>query len=441
MNKILLIIRREYLSRVKKKSFIVLTFVVPLLIMIMYAGVIFLIADGDKLSGPRSIVVVDESGIFANQFKNDATTTYLYSTSDIETAKEEFKNSKNDFLLQIPPIGEEKRIRVQIFSEKQPGIGLVSSIGDEIENVIRDKKLLDANIDTAILNNLSTKVSVDTKKLTEDGEKDASTIATFGIGLVCAFLIYLFIFLYGVQVMRGVIEEKTNRIVEVIISSVRPFQLMMGKIIGIAMVGLTQFLLWVILSVAVTSVVGAVFVGGAEKNIIENVQSSTGVTDAEMQAVQETGVMEKVMKELGTINFPFILGCFIFYFLGGYLMYSALFAAIGSAVDNETETQQFMLPITIPLIFAFIISVNVVPNAPDSALAFWLSIIPLTSPVVMMVRIAYEVPTWELLLSMGLLIVGFVFTVWIAGRIYRTGILMYGKKVTFKELGKWLFYK
>lgn len=441
MNKILLIISREYLSRVKKKSFIVLTFVVPLLIMIMYAGVIFLIADGDKLSGPRSIVVVDESGIFENQFKNDATTSYLYSNSDIETAKEEFKNSKNDYLLQIPPIGDEKRVRVQIFSEKQPGIALVSSISDEIELVLRDKKLKDANIDTAILNNLSTRVSIDTKKLTEEGEKDASTIATFGIGLVCAFLIYLFIFLYGVQVMRGVIEEKTNRIVEVIISSVRPFQLMMGKIIGIAMVGLTQFLLWVILSLAVTSVVGAVFVGGSKKDLIENVQNNTGASEADIQAVQEIGVMENVMKELATINFPFILGCFIFYFLGGYLMYSALFAAIGSAVDNETETQQFMLPITIPLIFAFIISVNVVPNAPDSALAFWLSIIPLTSPVVMMVRIAYDVPTWELLLSMGLLIAGFVFTVWIAGRIYRTGILMYGKKVTFKELGKWLFYK
>ncbi|MGV3589842.1 MAG: ABC transporter permease, partial [Adhaeribacter sp.] len=251
--------------------------------------------------------------------------------------------------------------------------------------------------------------------------------------------------IYGVQIMRGVIEEKTNRIVEVIISSVKPFQLMMGKIMGIAAVGLTQFLLWIILSTVVTTAVTASF-----KDELVEAQSQTqsqSVAEAGLEnpaAVKPSGGSQflrslDVIKE--SLNLPLILGCFVFYFLGGYLLYGALFGAVGAAVDNETDTQQFMLPITIPLIMTFVVAQTVIIRNPDGAVAFWMSIIPFTSPIAMMLRIPFGVPLPELLLSMGLLVLGFVFTTWIAARIYRVGILMYGKKVNYRELSKWLFYK
>jgi len=256
----------------------------------------------------------------------------------------------------------------------------------------------------------------------------------------------MFIFIYGVQVMRGVIEEKTNRILEVIISSVRPFQLMMGKIIGVAMVGLTQFLLWVVLTFALTSVASPLLFGGQSKwdqvkkqmDQVEQVEKGSGVSIEEISGGDET--LEEFFEVLSSINIPQILLSFIFFFLGGYLLYSALFAAVGSAVDSETDTQQFMLPITIPLVLAIIVAQTVITN-PDSQIAFWFSMVPFTSPVVMMVRLPFGVPAWELYLSMALLIIGFLATTWLAARIYRIGVLMYGKKITYKELGKWLFYK
>jgi ABC-2 type transport system permease protein len=255
------------------------------------------------------------------------------------------------------------------------------------------------------------------------------------VGYIAAFLIYMFIFLYGSQVMRGVIEEKTNRIVEVIISSIKPFELMMGKILGIAGVALTQFLIWVVLSMVVTTVVSSVF------NLDAASSQAMLSPDAQIpDALQKSNPASEIWSEIFSLNFPLIVIAFGFYFLFGYLMYGALFGAIGSAVDNETDSQQLIFPVTIPLIIS-IVMISAVLNNPNGALAFWFSIIPLTSPVIMMVRLPFIGFSWELVLSMGLLFIGFVGATWIAGRIYRVGILMYGKKPSFKELGKWLFYK
>jgi ABC-2 type transport system permease protein len=276
-------------------------------------------------------------------------------------------------------------------------------------------------------------VSISTLRLTDKGEESGSAGASYGVGMFGSILIYLFIFLYGVQVMRGVIEEKNNRIVEVIISSVRPFQLMMGKIVGIALVGLTQFVLWVVLTMAINGVI-------SQKMMTDKSSVSATEISAQANANVDNEMMTDVLSAVNTINFPLLIGTFLFYFLAGYLLYSALFAAIGSAVDSEAETQQFMFPVTIPLIFSFVLASSAVVNNPDGPIAFWLSMIPLTSPVVMMVRIPFGVPAWQLITSMILLILGFIGTVWLAAKIYRTGILMYGKKVTFKEMLKWLKY-
>jgi len=298
-------------------------------------------------------------------------------------------------------------------------------------------KLLQAGINKQVLDQINTRVSVDTLNLTDDeGEKNSSTGAAFIVGFAAAFVIYISIFIYGVQVMRGVIEEKTNRIVEVIISSVKPFQLMVGKITGIALVGLTQFLLWIILGTAISA--GAISLLKSRSDV-----SQEQVNEAlrESPALEQRANMpEKVLSAVNTLDIPRLLATFLFYFLGGYLIYSALFAAVGAAADNETDTQQFMFPITIPLILSFVLAQYVIQN-PDGPLAFWLSMIPLTSPIVMMVRMPFHPPAWEVALSMILLVLGFLLITWIAARIYRVGILMYGKKVNYKELAKWVLYR
>jgi ABC-2 type transport system permease protein len=308
-----------------------------------------------------------------------------------------------------------------------------------MENILQNKKLIAAGIDTAVLNNTKSKINISAKQLTDDGEKDASIGATYAVGFLGAFLIYLSIFIYGAQVMRGVIEEKTNRIIEVIVSSVKPFQLMMGKILGIGAVGLTQFILWIVFSTGLTTLAASTLNTGKQ---LEKTEQTTNKENNKTDLSPENGsAAQQFFHAANTIDFPYVISTFLFFFIGGYLLYSALFAAVGSAVDNETETQQFMLPITIPLIFTFIVGMNVIVNNPDSNLSFWMSIFPFTSPIAMMIRIPFGVPTWQLILSMVLLIIGFVCTTWVASRIYRVGILMYGKKVSYKELVKWFSYK
>jgi ABC-2 type transport system permease protein len=318
------------------------------------------------------------------------------------------------------------------------------AISKEIEN----NKLKNAGINKTFLDSIQSDINIATVKLTDTGEETGSAGLTTTIGMIGGVLIYMFIFLFGAQVMRGVIEEKTSRIVEVIISSVRPFELMMGKILGIALVGLTQFLLWIVLSFGVSSIVANTFMKdkiSSKATTAQTIHTSNNGFQQEMMKTtpnaENADITTDIFKSMGNLNFTLIIGCFLFFFVGGYLLYAALFAAIGSAVDAETDAQQFMLPITLPLIAGFIVAQSIVLTNPDGPVAFWFSIIPFTSPIVMMVRIPFGVPGWEIALSMGLLVLGFMFTTWLAAKIYRTGILLYGKKITYRELGKWLFYK
>lgn len=417
-----------------------MTFLGPLLIAGMYGLAIWFALNSDDLNQIKKVYVVDESGFFADKLENSKTIEFIKSNEKLGIAKDQVRKNEDSYLLSIPPAGEKDPSGISLFSEKQPSLNVVNYIEKSLSEIVKDQKLIDNGIDKKVLGNIKTEININTFRLTDKGVENGSAGASFGVGFIAALMIYMFIFLYGIQVMRGVIEEKNNRIVEVVISSVRPFQLMMGKILGIALVGLTQFLLWVVLTFAISGFVGSKFGLEKMKDIQQTELSKSGNSGQQNMSFKKDGVKE-FLSAANTINFPLILGCFLFYFIGGYLLYSALFAAIGSAVDNETETQQFMLPVTIPLIFSFIVSSSAIVNAPDSPLAFWLSIIPLTSPVVMMVRIPFGVPFWQLGLSMLTLVLGFIGTVWMAAKIYRTGILLYGKKVNFREIGKWLFYK
>jgi ABC-2 type transport system permease protein len=409
-----------------------MTFLVPLLIIAMYALIFFLsMRGGDNIP---TVEVIDESGIFNKAFENKRAVNFQSSTLSLSEAKKKVINEEQAFVLFIP-----KDIKsggsIELFAQKNAGLSVISSIENQLNEQMRIKLLQDAGIDSETLDKIKPNLTVVSKELTVEGEKDSSSGAAMAVGFAAAILIYMSLFIYGIQVMRGIIEEKTSRIVEVIISSVKPFQLMMGKIIGIGLVGLTQFLFWIVISVGLMSVASTILF----KDQVEQVKSETPMSDPSA-AVAQKAPGSDILKAVQTIEWTYILPVFIVFFLGGYMLYSALFAAVGSAVETDTETQQFMLPITLPLLFTYIMSFSFIVNNPDSSLSFWLSIIPFTSPIAMMVRLPFGVPNWELALSIVLLIGGFLFTTWIASRIYRVGILMYGKKVSFKELGKWFMY-
>lgn len=436
MNKIVLIIQREYFSRVKNKSFILMTFLVPLLMIGVWGLIIFLAKNSYENSKATTVHVVDASGLVADKLESSNQVIYIQTDKPISEEKSALlqESSDNQYLLVIPEDFENSK-SVELLSSQKPSISLQDAVESDLEKVLRNHQLASSGIDVSTLNNMNSNVSLAAKEVTQDGEKDSSAGATMMIAIVLSIVIYLTLFIYGAQVMRGIIEEKQNRIVEVVISSVKPFQLMFGKIVGIGLVGLTQFLLWIVFSLVLSVVIGGLFMGSGS--------AETQQLGASMQDVSQyqTGMSGKILSAISTINFGSIAMYFILYFLGGYLLYSALFAAVGSAVDNETETQQFMFPITLPLLFAYMMSFAVLINDPHGTLAFWLSMIPLTSPVAMLVRIPFGVPDWQIALSLILLIVGFVFTTWVAARIYRVGILMYGKKASYKELLKWFSYK
>jgi ABC-2 type transport system permease protein len=432
MQKTLLIIKREYVSRVKKKAFLIVTFLVPLLIIGMYALIIALsISGGDNVP---NVEVIDDSKLFSEALQDKKSVQFQQSPLTLEEARQKVVADDKTFILYIP--GDiMSGGSPELLSQKKPGLSVITTIEDQLNELIQNKRLKDAGIDVTMLDNLKADVTLIAKELTLAGEKDSSTGAAMGVAFAAAILIYMSLFIYGIQVMRGIIEEKTSRIIEVVISSVKPFQLMMGKIIGIGLVGLTQFLLWIALSGGLMAVATQVLF----KDKMEVVKSEMPVN--QVPPVQAAGPGDDIAKAIQTIEWAYILPLFIIFFLGGYMLYSALFAAVGSAVDSDTETQQFMLPITMPLLFTYIMSFSFIVNNPASSLSFWLSIIPFTSPIAMMVRLPFGVPAWELALSISLLIGGFIFTTWVASRIYRVGILMYGKKVSFKELGKWFMYK
>lgn len=456
MNKTSLIIKREYLTRVKKKSFIIMTILGPLLIGGIYAlGFYMVISSADEIT---KIKVVDESGLFSDTLKKSSNLIFEKDTLPIQVVKKIYNANEYAGIFYIPNNIVEHPESAVYFSGKQPGIATMENLENLLQKKVEDLKLnlLFAKLnvkdfDNNTLKEIKTNVNIKTKLLTEKGEEESNTTVTSMVGFAGGILMFMFTFLYGVQVMRGVIEEKTNRIVEVIISSVRPFQLMMGKIIGIALVGLTQFFLWIILSAIVTTFISGI----AFKNV--DTKKFTNQTMLQQQANKSNGQNSVIMNEMPvqsagknpigiittsfqSLNLPLIIFAFLFYFLGGYLFYASLFAAIGSAIDNETDTQQFMLPITIPLILGYFAAIGMLSH-PDNPFGYWLSFIPFTSPIVMMVRIPFGVPAYELIISMILLVLGFIGTTWLASRIYRTGILMYGKKPSWKELGKWLFYK
>ena len=430
MNNILLIIQREYLSRVRKKSFLIMTLVTPFLL----AGIVVVPTYlGMNSSEERNIAILDESNLLPILETKDEIIHFHYVNGNVESVKENLDSEIYYALVHIPSSEslEELKDKITIYSDKQVSLSVRGQIENLIENKVEKIKLAEAGIDSQTLKDANIRFELNTIILGDEGEEATGNAeASLGIGFVSGFLIYIFIFMYGAMVMRGVIEEKTNRIVEVIISSVKPFQLMMGKILGVALIGLTQFTLWMLLTLVLTTVAEGFVLSSPEMmaNTFQGTPMEKGI------------MMNQVSTAFGGISLGQLTFAFLFYFLGGYLLYSSLFAAVGSAVDQEADTQQFMLPITIPLVLSFIMMQFIIDN-PDGSLAYWFSMIPFTSPVIMMVRIPFGVSTGELLLSMGILVVGFIFTTWIAAKIYRTGILMYGKKVSYKELWKWLTYK
>ena len=439
LNKTFLIAKREFLTRIKKKSFLIMTLVSPLLILLFYGLIFYFTVNKSIGEENKRIAIIDNAQLLKQDLENTKTITFHLELDQPEKLNDLLSESFGYYaVLKIEknPSGE---VGYQLIAKDQPSIGLVSTIEDKIEAKLKDEQLQQKGIDKALLSQINnTKVNIETKKLTANGFEEGNAGLTTAIGFVGAILIYFFIFLYGVQVMRGVIEEKTNRIVEVIISSVKPFELMMGKISGIALVGLTQFLIWVGLVAALSGPVSGLVMQLMDVNPAELGAMSKGV--GESGAANNSG-FGGLLAGLSNLNVPLILGLFLFYFIAGYLFYGALFAAIGSAVDNETDTQQFMFPVTMPLVFSFVLAQSIVLQDPNSTLSIWLSMIPFSSPIIMMVRLPFGIPPLQIFASMAFMIVGFVFTVWFAGRIYRIGILTYGKKPSYKEIFKWLFQK
>ncbi len=421
----------------------------PILITALMAFVVYLALADTTVS---RIAVVNESDIYLEEdFKDTKYVNYdVVEGLTQEEGKKLLYASDYTAFLWIPPAEGVLHNHVNLYYKTQPGIIVEGTIKTNLENVLYTYLLKQDSIDPQKVADARKPVSMVTQKIDEYGnEKTISSEVNMGIGFAGAITIYMFIFLYGVQVMRGVIEEKSNRVVEVIVSSVKPFQLMLGKIIGVSLVGLTQLLLWVVLSGIFFSVLQTTLMKNPDlvskqinpsQTMIKMGANTTGMDLSKDDRKETSSAIATFFETAGNQNFPLLIGSFIFYFLGGYLLYGAFFAAFGSAVDNETDTQQFMLPVSIPLVLGIFASQFIIQN-PESSIGFWLSIFPLTSPVVMMVRLPFGVPTWELVLSMVLLVGSFIFATWLAGKIYRTGILMYGKKASWKELGKWLFYK
>ncbi|RLD40245.1 MAG: ABC transporter permease [Bacteroidetes bacterium] len=431
MNKIILILQREYLTRVKKKSFIIMTILGPILMAAMIILPTY-IADWSE-STEKRVAVLDETGWFLEKFKEQDNISFYHVYEGLELEKDGALYERGDMLLYIPLPELNVPVNAQLFSTKQPGLSVTAYIKSVMRQEVENRKLLASGIDPELIKAAKAKINLATIRVDEEGiETKSNTEVEVGLAIFAGIMIYFFIFMFGVQVLKGVMEEKSSRIVEVIISSVKPFQLMMGKIIGIALVGLTQFLLWIVLTGIFLLIFQFGFMGDGGLDLL-NQQNQL------MQQSGEAG-MDKFMlitEVLDGTNFTVMIFGFLFYFLGGYLLYASLFAAIGGAVDQDADTQQFMMPVSIPLIFSIAMS-GVIINQPDGALSVWLSMIPFTSPIIMMMRIPFGVPLWQLWTSMALLILGFIGSTWIAGKIYRTGILMYGKKVGYLEIWKWI---
>lgn len=450
MNKISVIIKREYFTRVRKKSFIIMTLLAPLLMAALFIVPTFLMMNDDK-DFKKIAVLEDGSDLFRNVIPDTEEVDYVYlENASLSDLKSNFEKAGYYGILYISKEIINTPNAIQLISRAQPPLGLLDHISASLEKEIERQKLEAYNIRNLdeILTNIKTKVSVQTIKIDETGvTTETSTGIAMALAYIGGFLMYMLVFMFGAQVMRGVIEEKTSRVVEVIVSSVKPVQLMMGKIIGIALVGLTQFVIWIFLTLAVVSFVkSTVFkdqdITAMSQAVPQNIMSAGNQPPGAIQKMEvspEADEFSRLFENAMNQDWLLIITSFIFYFITGYLIYASIFAAIGSAVDNETETQQFMLPVTIPIILALFVAMGTMQN-PESSIAFWFSMIPLTSPIVMMARIPFGVPYWQIALSMSLMVITFIAFVWMAAKVYRVGILMYGKKSSWKEIWKWLRY-
>ncbi len=440
MSKTALIIKREYLNRVSKKSFLILTFLTPLLFAAMVFVPLWLSSiKGDEV---RNVVVLDRTGKYALLFEDADNYKFIAGDKSLES----YKQASDKEVYAIVSITDDLIAHPEaatMYSEKQIPGDLSRIVNQVLSRKLENEKMATYNIPNLkeIIKESQINFEINTIKWSEDGsESETSSLVASIVGLIFTLISYMFIMVYGAMVMQGVMEEKTNRIVELMVSSVRPFQLMMGKIIGIGLVGLTQMFLWGILTMALVLGGQFLFMGSVDPQIMQ--QGSMMGHGASMPGMVEASQepAAKLFGMLQTINFAEIGFFFVIYFIGGYMLYASVFAAIGSAVESQEDTQQFMTPIMIFLVFSLYAGIYSMEN-PEGPLAFWCSLIPFTSPIVMMIRLPFEVPLWEKLLSVSLLYVTFVGIIWLSAKIYRVGILMYGKKPTIKEMIKWLRYK
>jgi ABC-2 type transport system permease protein len=441
MNKVWLIMQREFLNRVQKKSFLITTILVPLIFPAIIGVLVYIMKKEAESAKADTIQVVDESGKFI--FENGKRFAFVPLSMPLEQAKKAYNETKDFALLYIPPFDLNKPEGMVMYTKENPSIEKVGNLESILQDRIRDLKLETYKIDQETLKSL--KVSVDLKQinLSDTGEeKSSNSQILYFLGFGLGILIYMFVLIYGIQIMQGVIDEKTSKIVEVIVSSVKPFQLMLGKIVGIASVGLLQFTIWIILITALsTGVLGYFGLKMPQQQAMEEVAKSMDNQEVKVAMEQQSSKATELFNNFFQLPLGKIAFVFVFYFLGGYLLYGALFAAVGSAVESMQESQQFQFPITLPLLIGYFGLFMFILRDPHGSVSFWLSVIPFTSPVAMVGRIGSGVPDWQLGLSMALLIGGFLFTTWIAGRIYRVGILMTGTKVSWKVLVKWFLMK
>ena len=436
MDKLKLIIEREFMAKVKNRAFIVMTFVSPLIMLAMFVLIGYL--SKSSMEKKNTISYVNESPLFSEEdFKDTETINFVDMTAvGLEKAKNMVSESKNDGLLYIPEIDSIDQLaeKIQFFSEESPSMVLLSKLENKLEKKLKHQKMLNLGIDLQKLK--QSDVNIDIKLSNFSGERSSKFIngIKIALGMGAGYIIMMFIIVYGAMVMRSVIEEKTNRIVEVIISSVKPYQLMLGKVIGTALAGLLQFFIWALI-LGLILFAASYFLGVDAMDNMKHVQNIPEAKDVVAQSKMQFAVSEILKLPLMSMFVWFVL-----FFLGGYLLYSSIYAAIGSAVDNETDTQQFMFPVLMPLMIGVYVGFATVINDPHGMVATVFSYIPLTSPIVMLMRIPFGVPWWQILISLLLLIVTFLFVIWIAAKIYRVGILMYGKKASYKELWKWLKY-
>ncbi len=463
LKKLGIIIQREYLNKVKKKSFLLTTFGVPILIAGIYAVMLFVMlkAEGDS----KRIAVIDNSGIVMEKLEDTKLVTFKQlSETDPEAVKNRLGEYDADVLLYISPLDSAtKSVTATTYADKPMGMETAEAIEHRINDAVEAYRIDSYDIPglEQIMEDVHSNVHLTSYTVDEEGKETISQSEVYMIvSMVLAMALYMFIALFSGMVMSSVIEEKTSRVVEVLVSSVKSTELMFGKIIGVALVALTQFLLWIVLTGVIIGILGGIIgmdkiTGTLSQNQVETMPGMTSMNDAmgntlsmeQLQALTDTTAvaegptgMEAVLGTLGSLNYTQLIVSFLLFFLFGYLLYASLFAAIGSAVENEADTQQLQLPVTIPLLLGFFIAFYAF-RAPESTIVWWGSMIPFTSPIVMLARLPFGVPMWELILSIGLLILTFFVCAWASAKIYKVGILMYGKKSTFKDLWKWLKQK